>query len=381
MFDDFFTTYNMLDPPEFFKKDIQQFNDIQQPMITAVESEIPEISNYSFNEYSGLSSPFDNFLIDSSNDIKIESRQTTNQNNKGLEVVNIARQFLNKPYVWASTDPNKGFDCSGLIQYVYKQIGINLPRTSHAMGKFGTKVELSEVQPGDVIYTSSKGPSGGHVKMVSSVQNGQIYVIEAKSKDQGIIESPLTNTSNIISIRRMLSTSNKETSNSISNEMARQIKIMESGSENPTSKTAKVGTSLGETFATGLFGMVYEYDKPNSPKIKEGQTFSLERWNSIFNAFHRKSVQLWKNALRGKSNVTQDKLDALSSISMSGNWATPNGWFGKFVIANWDNPQAIHDRWLNAGVTASSTGKVLPGLIKRRKLEADWFIGIKNSFK
>lgn len=203
MYENLFTTYDMVEPPKIYKdnpdlliRDIEESNFTQYPMVTTIDN--PTMVT-DLEDYPGVISPFD---IQVKQPFKPD---TTTTNSKATDVVNLARSFLNKPYVWGSTDPNKGFDCSGLINYVYKQIGINLPRTSHAMGKFGTEVKLSEVQPGDIIYTSSKGPSGGHVKMVSSVANGQISVIEAKGKKWGIVESVLTNTSNIKSIRRVLS--------------------------------------------------------------------------------------------------------------------------------------------------------------------------------
>lgn len=203
MLDNLFTTYEAVEPPAMYRdkakfqiKDIEDNNFTQYPMVTTIDIPVTD-----FEDYPGVVSPFD---------IQVEQpferpQIKTSSSNKGSQVVDLAREFLGKPYVWGSTDPDKGFDCSGLINYVYKQIGINIPRTSHAIGKTGTSVSLSEVQPGDIIYTSSKGPTGGHVKMVSSVSDGQIFVIEAKGKKWGIVESPLTYTDNIKSIRRILS--------------------------------------------------------------------------------------------------------------------------------------------------------------------------------
>ena len=123
---------------------------------------------------------------------------------KGEDIVNTARTQLNTPYVYATAIPGKGFDCSGLIQWAYKQNGISLPRTSLQMAKLGKRVNLNEVQPGDIIFThSSQSPSGGHVRMVSKIENGQVYVVEAASRKTGIVERPLTQTKNL-NIRRVL---------------------------------------------------------------------------------------------------------------------------------------------------------------------------------
>lgn len=47
------------------------------------------------------------------------------------KIVRLAKTFEGLPYIWGGTDPNRGFDCSGFVQYVYKQMGINLPRVSY----------------------------------------------------------------------------------------------------------------------------------------------------------------------------------------------------------------------------------------------------------
>lgn len=123
----------------------------------------------------------------------------------GENIVNTARQFLGRPYLWGGTNPSSGFDCSGLLQYVYAQNNIKIPRTADQMFKIGKQVNLDEVEPGDIICTPGTGSTGKHVKMVSRIDDdGQIYVIEAKGKQWGIVENPLTNFNNIITIRRII---------------------------------------------------------------------------------------------------------------------------------------------------------------------------------
>ncbi|MHC6181368.1 C40 family peptidase [Clostridium sp. JNZ X4-2] len=69
-------------------------------------------------------------------------------------VVAYASNFLGVPYVWGGTSPS-GFDCSGLVQYVYAHFGINLPRTSQEQQNVGTAVSRSELQPGDLVFFGS----------------------------------------------------------------------------------------------------------------------------------------------------------------------------------------------------------------------------------
>lgn len=61
-------------------------------------------------------------------------------------------KYLGVPYVWGGTTPN-GFDCSGLVQYVYKKaLGINIPRTTKQQQHIGVEVSLSDIQVGDLIF-------------------------------------------------------------------------------------------------------------------------------------------------------------------------------------------------------------------------------------
>ncbi|MET8652308.1 NlpC/P60 family protein [Nocardia aurea] len=55
------------------------------------------------------------------------------------------------PYVWGATGPDQ-FDCSGLVQWAFKQVGKNVPRTSSQQANFGTPVKKSDMQPGDVVF-------------------------------------------------------------------------------------------------------------------------------------------------------------------------------------------------------------------------------------
>lgn len=80
---------------------------------------------------------------------------------RGNKIVNTAKSHLGKPYVFGAAN-GKSFDCSGFTYYVFKQNGINIPRTSSSQASVGSKVSKSNLQAGDLVIFSNtykQGPS------------------------------------------------------------------------------------------------------------------------------------------------------------------------------------------------------------------------------
>ena len=83
----------------------------------------------------------------------------------GVRAVQIAERYLGVPYVWGGADPATGFDCSGLVMYVYRQLGIDLLHFSGAQFHEGAPVPFDALAPGDLVFFHP-GPLGpGHVGM------------------------------------------------------------------------------------------------------------------------------------------------------------------------------------------------------------------------
>ena len=68
----------------------------------------------------------------------------------------LALKYVGTPYAWGGSSPS-GFDCSGLVQYVYKQAGKNLPRTTSQQEYSGTVISVNQAQAGDLIFWGSRG--------------------------------------------------------------------------------------------------------------------------------------------------------------------------------------------------------------------------------
>jgi cell wall-associated NlpC family hydrolase len=86
---------------------------------------------------------------------------------KVATVIATAEKYLGVPYVWGGTSPS-GFDCSGLMQYVFHSVGVNLPRTAAMQQDVGTRISPSQVQSGDLVF---QGDPAFHVGMY--IGNGQ----------------------------------------------------------------------------------------------------------------------------------------------------------------------------------------------------------------
>jgi cell wall-associated NlpC family hydrolase len=115
----------------------------------------------------------------------------------GSDIVADAKKYLGVPYVFGGTD-SSGMDCSGLVQRVFKDLGIDVPRLVSGQAKLGTEVpSLAEAQPGDLIVTGG----GEHILIYA----GDHKVIHAprEGKNVSLVEAYMDD-SEIDTIRRVL---------------------------------------------------------------------------------------------------------------------------------------------------------------------------------
>ena len=98
-----------------------------------------------------------------------------------VDLVQYAKQFVGNPYVWGGTSLTNGADCSGFTLSIYKKYNVSLPHHAASQAQMGTKVSMSEIQPGDLVFYAKNG-NINHVAIY--IGNGQ--VIHASSPKTGI---------------------------------------------------------------------------------------------------------------------------------------------------------------------------------------------------
>ncbi len=126
------------------------------------------------------------------NDVDIVSYRDDMGSNVMIDVASIqnsieygARNFMGVPYVWGATGPSK-FDCSGFTRWVYRDVGIELPRVARQQATVGEYVPYENLQKGDMVFFDT------HAKYTGAVTHVGIYLdngnfIHASSTGKGVV--------------------------------------------------------------------------------------------------------------------------------------------------------------------------------------------------
>lgn len=96
-----------------------------------------------------------------------------------------AKSFLGTPYVWGATGPST-FDCSGFTQWVYRDVGINIPRVSRDQARVGEYVSYEDLQRGDMVFFDTKKRRTGIVSHVG-IYLGSGNFIHASSLGKKVV--------------------------------------------------------------------------------------------------------------------------------------------------------------------------------------------------
>lgn len=93
---------------------------------------------------------------------QIDAPAPANPSDPGERVLSIARQFVGLPYRYGGASP-KGFDCSGLVYYSYRQLGMTVPRHSANQHQTAQAIPLDALRPGDLLFFKIKPQRVSHV--------------------------------------------------------------------------------------------------------------------------------------------------------------------------------------------------------------------------
>ena len=110
------------------------------------------------------------------------------------QVIDFSKTLIGVPYLYGSTDPAKGFDCSGFITYVFKHFNIVVPRSSIDFTNVGTEVSAAQAKTGDLILftgTDSTERFVGHMGIVVSNADTLRFIHSTSGKQYGVTITPL----------------------------------------------------------------------------------------------------------------------------------------------------------------------------------------------
>ena len=108
----------------------------------------------------------------------------------GQRAVRIAAAELGVPYRYGGGSPS-GFDCSGLVAYVYERLGIRLPHNAAAQYSYGRAVDRGHLRPGDLVFFHGLGHVGlyiGRGRIIHAPQSGERVSIQSLASRRGTVD-------------------------------------------------------------------------------------------------------------------------------------------------------------------------------------------------
>lgn len=126
---------------------------------------------------------FSSFALKKDDKNEFVSKRNTLTEIERDSVISYAKQYLGTRYLYASNNPNKGFDCSGFVSYVFRNFGLSLPRSSGGYKNIGKTLKPDEFKVGDVLvfYGYKDRSVIGHVGIICEANGMQSKFIHASS--------------------------------------------------------------------------------------------------------------------------------------------------------------------------------------------------------
>ena len=97
------------------------------------------------------------------------------------DITNHAQDLMGTKYKWGGNRPNEGFDCSGLVVYLYQGAGLDMERTSRQQATQGKVVSARDARPGDLVFFKKPGGAVFHVSVVVLSKPGELWVVHSTS--------------------------------------------------------------------------------------------------------------------------------------------------------------------------------------------------------
>jgi cell wall-associated NlpC family hydrolase len=116
------------------------------------------------------------------------------KNSQAAELIAFAQTLKGVRYKYACSDPEKGFDCSGFVMYVFNHFQMTVPRSSIAFTNIGEEIELQQALPGDVILFTGTNASirkVGHVGIITQGGDSPSFIHASSGKTYGVTETVL----------------------------------------------------------------------------------------------------------------------------------------------------------------------------------------------
>jgi len=262
---------------------------------------------------SSSSTEFASALSTSSSGIVERGMRTLNSTTTGEKLLSVAKQYTGTPYKWGGAQPG-GFDCSGLIQYSAKQLGIDLPRTAAQQAKVGTEVSsLAEAKPGDLIVLENGHHIGIYVgdgQMLHAPKTGDVVKISK------VWETPMT-------IRRLGTTAATTAAGvGVAASLLSGVGTADTSSYvRPASLTSTSGTTKSAPYEAAFAAAEQKYDLPS------GLLRAVAKQESGFNANAKSPagatglMQFMPATARG---FGIDPSDPFASIDAAGKYLSQN---------------------------------------------------------
>jgi cell wall-associated NlpC family hydrolase len=103
-----------------------------------------------------------------------------------------AEELLGLKYKYGGNNPRQGFDCSGLVLYLYQHAGIDIERVSRDQAKQGKEISLNRARPGDLVFYKRPGKPVFHVSVIVEAGINKLVVIHATNSGvirENVLES------------------------------------------------------------------------------------------------------------------------------------------------------------------------------------------------